>query len=346
MARLFTTGAEELDPDAVWSAITLTNRDYPLLSFADANDRLNTQRTVVEPRTGQACFVLNYDNNQDYLTWTPASTITELYLGFGYWAETLPTTGTKRLVNFLGPNVLLEVQNGGTLRMNSQSASAGLSAQTWHYIEVYFKPCNAGGVIQVKLDGTLVLDVSGDTTSSQEYVTSIQFHNGTENACTGAFDDMVVNDTNGAVNNTWPGPVRLLPVRPNAAGASAQWARAGLDLGANHVQAARLGKWGDVPVLQAGATGLKDSFVVDVPDLPAGATITNIIAVARATAGSGSGSIKLGVRGPGGTESQSASQALGAAYKVLAHVVPLNPDDSAVWEEADLSGLQVSIESD
>jgi hypothetical protein len=345
MARIFTTGAEEFDPDAVWTSVTQgANKNYPLISVADLSQRL-TSGLLVPPRTGQACWTLNYNNNQDWLTFTFPATKTEIFLGFAWYGDVLPSTGTKRLLQFSGPNTTLDIKNGGILSAFGQDSGTAMSADTWHYIEIHYIPLNSGGTFTLKLDGVTVIDFSGDTTSSQEYISGINFFSGTENNYTGAFDDIVINDTSGSVNNSWPGIVRLLPMRPRAAGSDADWSRAGLDLGANFLQAARVGKFGTLPLLQASATTLRDSYLVDIPDLPAGATIKNVIAVARATVGSGSGNIKLGVMGNLGTEDQGAAQALTAAYKVYNHVVALNPEDSAAWEEADINDIQVSIES-
>jgi hypothetical protein len=345
MARLFTTGAEEFDPDAVWTSITQgANKNYPLISVADLSLRL-TSGLLVPPRTGQACWTLNYNNNQDWLTFTFPANKTEIYMGFAWYGDVLPSTGNKRLLQFTGPNTTLDIANGGILTAFSQSSPTAMSADTWHYIEIHYIPLNSGGTFTLKLDGATVIDFSGDTTSSQETISGINFFSGTENNYTGAFDDIVINDTSGSVNNSWPGIVRLLPLRPRAAGVDADWSRAGLDLGANFLQASRVGKFGTLPLLQASTTGLRDSYRVDMPDLPDGAAIKNVIAVARATAGSGSGNLKLGVIGNLGTENQSASQALTAAYKAFTHVVALNPDDSAAWEEADINNIEVSIES-
>ncbi len=85
-----------------------------------------------------------------------------------------------------------------------------------------------------------------------------------------------------------------------------------------------------------------DLYTVDVPDLPAGVTINNIIVQATGKSTSGTGEIALMVKG-GATEDDSADKILTASTMIFQNVWAVNPDDSAAWAESDLADLQIGV---
>jgi hypothetical protein len=201
---------------------------------------------------------------------------------------------------------------------------------------------NSGGVLQIKLDGSTVIDYTGDTTSSSEYVTKVHFRGIDAGGTETLWDDIVINDTSGSLNNSWPGQVRLQPIRPVAAGDSTQFTRAGIDLGTNHAQLRDKGAID--AMLQSDTVDELDLYEMDVPDLPAGALIQNVIVMATARIESGSGSLALVAKNGGNTD-QGSDQVLTAGWQGLVEVFPTNPTDDQAWAEADLDGLQLGIKA-
>jgi len=343
MARIFSTGGEELDPNVVWDTLTTSLE----ASLGYQVNFLTNYVPAVVPRTGYACWRLAGSGGTIRRTF--AANPTEIYMGFAYYTDVnertdrpillLSDTGIQ-LYHYTGDT--LRVTRGGT--QLAISSAGMLSKSVWHYIEVHLKPLNTGGVCQVKLDGFLICDFSGDTTDNNQYLSGIVFQakdihsNGYVSVL---LDDIVVNDTAGSANNSWPGQVRLLPIHPAAAGDSSQWSRTGVNLG-NNIGQTRHSARGIFAVLQTDTAENTDLYIADVPDLPADATITNVIVAAVARKPSGAGGIALLCKG-GSTTQEGANQALAAGYKLYSEAFPVNPADSAAWEESDLTGMQIGI---
>lgn len=346
MTRLFTAGAEESNIKSLWTDLDATNTGYYYIWRRNTEDVYNPPGNAA--RTGEACYILMDSSAFIRHTWGTPST--EIYVGFASSVSALSTVNdfVRFYNNFSNTQYLsARITAGDTLkiyRTGTEIASytgALVSLNAWHYYEFWFKPLNTGGRVTVKIDGTQVIDFTGDTTNGVETVDTffIVGNNGIGNPC--FVDDIVVNDAGGSVNNTWPGQIRLLPVRPNAAGASTQWTRKGVDMGSNHANARSRNRLSHI---ETGTTAQKDLYALEVPDIPAGSTIKNIVGLALGTVQNGSGSVKLGVRA-GATENFGSAQALGADWKYIWQVWDQNPNTTSAWVEADLNGLQGGVES-
>jgi len=353
MARDFSSGAEENDILAVWDGVDPTTNSghvtHNILSRRPDDTVYN-----FAPRTGHGMYALDASNylRRDYGADTSK---TELYWGFAIRPPSLatgeffvaytddPSTYSSRLALAATADGRVNVLRSGTSIVTS---SAGvLVANQWYYVEVWFKPLNTNGRATVKVDGVTVIDYTGDTTAEEEYINAWQI-SGIETVVSGkpitVFDDIVCNDTTGATNNSWPGMVRLLPIRPHTDGNYGQWSRAALDLGSQAAQV-RNGAWG-VTMLQTTDADKLSTFATEVPDLPAGATITNVIVTARARVESGAGVLAPMLRS-NGTDAISADQTLLSTWRNHQYAWAVNPADSAAWEEADLATLEIGVSS-
>jgi hypothetical protein len=87
-----------------------------------------------------------------------------------------------------------------------------------------------------------------------------------------------------------------------------------------------------------------EDFVPELPDLPAGATIKNIVLSERARVQSGAGVVAPMIIS-NGTSSISADQNLVSAWRYYQYAWALNPDDAAAWDEADLALLKIGVSS-
>lgn len=344
MARRLTTGAEETDCNGVWDSIGLTVSPTPVIWGPSDDYGLSNQ-----PRTGRGMYVLR---NDEYLRRNCTDMPTELYYGFAMCAKKIENQyffySFTDDVGVFDRYCRLRALTDGTLEfwrggVNMVSSVSGvITANNWHYIEVWHRPLNADGRFVVKVDGVIAIDYTGDTTDEEEYINGWQLQgNSNDVGEFTLFDDIVCNDTSGPVNNSWPGQVRLLPIRPAAAGTFAQWDRAGVDLGTDH---AHVRQDFDFAMLQTSTPDERQTFTPDIPDLPAGATIQNIIVNVRARVENGSGVVAPMVRSHG-TDAIGSDHTLSSAYHWHAQVWPDNPDDSAPWEEGDLANLEIGFSS-
>lgn len=353
MTRLFTTGAEEADVRAVWdypyvaaNTTTSANRDVGEPTFG-YNEYINWQ-----PRTGRGMYIMNANQ---YLrnSFGDDTSKTELYFGFavrpnlaglGYnpfvvYTDDPDTWSAYLFLRFTAGGVVQLYRSSSTLLQ--QSVAGVLVAGSWHYMEVWVKPRNANGRFTVKVDGVTVIDYTGDTTSDKEYINGYQFSAEDNDEFT-SWDDIVVNDVDGAYNNSWPGMVRLMPIQAHEVGTHSDWTRAGVDLGYDAAQLLQ-GKF-EFSMLQTANADDKHTFAPEIPDLPAGAAIQNIILSPRARVQAGAGVIAPMIIS-NGTEDISPDQTLLSNWKHYQYAWPINPDDAAAWDEADLALLEIGFSS-
>lgn len=351
MARIFTTGAEEVDTVALWDSYDFgvgTNTVYPIIKTGGQDDHAN-----FNPRTGVGMYFLS-SNMYLRKDFGSSTSNTELFWGF---AVRVPSLSTGNIftaftddsgvyANYMSVRLTtggaVEATRSGTV---VQASSVGIiTINQWYYFEIWYKPLDSNGRIVVKIDGSTVIDYTGDTTAEEQYINAWQLGGVEESGARypTAFDDIVCNDASGAVNNSYPGQVRLMPIRPNSSGANSDWTRAGVDLGSDEAQI-RNGSW-EFAMLQTSSADQKQTFTPEVPDLPAGATISNIVISSRARVESGAGVIAPMVNA-NGTENISTDQTLSSTWRYYQYAWAVNPEDSASWEEADLSTLKLGVSS-
>jgi hypothetical protein len=342
MARNLVLTPYALDANAVWDEIYSSS---PGILYVLAGGVVSDP-----PLTGMwACWRLT-GSTSDYARKVLSGSPTELYIHFQFYNKAYNSAANFFTIYnnvTLANSVSLRHLAGGAIglyRGTTQIATTGaVSLSAWHDIEIHYKPKSSTGVFSVKIDGGAEQGITSgdvtDTTDDLVYAIEIKGLNGAPNH--NSFGTIVVNDTSGGVNNSWPGMCRHVPLEL-ISDASVQWTRAGLDLGANY----RQGRVpGDLAVVQTTTTDQVDRYGVDVPDLPAGATIKNIIACAVAKVGAGAGSIAVGVRGSSSTDVYSADQTLVANYKLFWHAADVDPGDSAAWTEGDLSSVNMLLKS-
>jgi len=356
MVRILTDGAEGAEPRAAWdyidNTLTASQGQASVLLQGAVSDGLHGTHT---PRTGRGMYAL--DENQILRKdFGSVTTYTELYWGFAINVPSLSASpffysrndDPGVYTNFVSLSLTADGRIS-IVRYNStllaQSAAGVIAANTWHYIEFYHKPRNSGGITTVKVDGVEVATYSGDTTQEEEFINAFDFSGVTVTSIAvrpTLFDDIVCNDASGASNNSWPGMVRLLPIRGRSEGEYAQWSRAGLDLGDDAAQ--MTGGGFGVHQLQTASADQLVTAAAEVPDLPVGAVITNIVVTARARVESGAGVIAPMVRS-NGTNSISSDQTLTTNWKNFEYAWAVNPADNAAWEEADLATLEIGVSS-
>ena len=351
MARIFTTGAEESDPSALWDVIFSdpgTGQSGQFHAFGKT-DIINFL-----PRTRRGMYVL-YPNQYLEKNFGIVTTYTELFWGFNIHPSELPSSNQAIFYSYNDdPDVYasechVTITPAGAIAayrvstLLASSANGVIAAGNDYYIEVWHKPLDAAGRFTIKVDGVLVVDFTGDTTQEETFISAYRWIGMGSSTSQGmGLDDIVVNDASGSFNNSYPGMVRLLPIRSQSAGTYQQWARAGVNLGFDAAQA-RNGTF-EFTMMQTADIDKKETFVPELPDLPAGASITNIIISLRARVQAGAGVIAPMVIS-GATEDISADQTLISNWQYYQYAWPEDPADSNPWVEADLANLQIGYSS-
>lgn len=239
---------------------------------------------------------------------------------------------------------LLQVLRASTLL--ATASSKPVTPNKWYCIEVRALIDNTNGIVQCKVDGTQVIDYSGDTqATSNANVQSIKVGqlSGDVNATRFLFDDTAINDTTGSVQNSWPGDGAVLFLAPNGNGNYSQLT------GSDGNQVDNYALVDEVPpstddYVQSETVDQRDTYALaDLPgdyDTP---VLVQAVAYA-AMAAAGEGNIKLTVRSGTTDSDDAADQSLGTSYAYYyGDVKYVDPADNGAWTPARVNALEAGV---
>lgn len=192
------------------------------------------------------------------------------------------------------------------------------------------------GIVQVKVDGVVDIDFSGDTKPGTETtINAFQIGQTTANPMTMQFDNVVVDGA------AWPGKTNIQTIRPNGAGNSAQWTSSA---GAN---------WDCVDEVPASDADNVVTNTNDQVDLYAAGnlvgTVDSVVCVQVQARAVKEGvatpqNLALGVR-TGATDYFSADKVIPTAAKSVFNLWAQNPNTSAAWTKTEVDGVEIGIKS-
>jgi hypothetical protein len=221
---------------------------------------------------------------------------------------------------------------------------------TWYCLEVYYLEANApNGRFVVRIDGTTVIDYTGDTQPAA--ATTFDNINFTAGSGTNLLvDDIAVNDTaGGAPDNTWVGDGIISKIYPDGDGTHSNWHGSDGDDVNNYALCDEFPRDDDVTYNyhDGASAGTQQQFALSDWS-GAGKSILRIYAEARArkTTADGAHTIKLGQLAAGGADVVSAGRTLytGAYTRVVGNDALVNPVTGIAWVEADLDALEFVAE--
>lgn len=226
------------------------------------------------------------------------------------------------------------------------ASSLTFPADTWHTLEWRTQITSTTvGVSEVWLDGTRIINFSGDNTNTANAnVQRLQVclgGTGASSVLAGsyvAFDDIAVNDTAGSINNGQIGDGRVFLLKPNGAGSNTNQTRGGTDSGANWSQVDELPPSMTDYVFSASAA-TRDTYALE--DVPAGSWTVNCVEVLAFAANSdaGAGSLGLTVKS-GSTTNEGTAQNLSITAAYYRQLYETDPATSAVWTTTAVSALE------
>src|SRR5574340_1629974 len=211
MTRLWWDGAEDPDGMAVWTAY-------------------NGASVVTTPvRSGARAFLTPY-GKYAYKIFTD---ISEGFFRIGWrisgnynvFKTVRFRNDTTELIT-LGldtANQYFQILVGGSV---VATGTAIYQIDTFYLLEFRVKIDDTVGVAQMKVDGVIDIDYSGDTkpgtATTINNLALVSNYNVAVGAADVFFDDLAINDTTGAVDNSWCGDGRVIYLAPNAAGDATQ----------------------------------------------------------------------------------------------------------------------------
>lgn len=321
--------------------------EHGVLADRIASNGANTSVTTTNPRTGTYCYNLNDVNG--WIQYPNFSAISESYIRFAYRCAgadsgvntcALLSTGTT----IFGMRVLATGISGsiGVYIGSTQKATAtiniGTGAAEYHVFEIRVK-INASGVIQVKYDGTQVINFSGDTTAAGTTFNQLRL-SGNQGGSAHKMDDIALNDTSTASDNSWIGDGGVLaPLVPNGAG---NYTDLIASAGSAYQCVDEIPQNGDTDYVYESLVNKKSTYTMtDVSGLPTGASIARVwVELAAKESAASGGNIATLVRSAT-TDSQGSDQALTIAYaRYVSAEYVTDPADGTAWTPTKVNALE------
>jgi hypothetical protein len=340
MALLFMDGFDHYDP-----------KTYAIKWDNGSSDGYTSWASTGGRRGGGAYRLGDYSNP---LVKTLAASYQTLILGFAfnYEANNPPQDYNWKLCDGSTDHILmrlnissryLEVFRAPSTLLDTYSIP--LTAGVWYYLELKVKIDDSAGIIQLRVNEYLALDLSGIDTRNggNASVNKVKFqgkYNTSGNAFRMLIDDVYICDTSGAQNNDFLGDVRIDTLLPGGPGASTQWTPSA---NANYqcVDDAAFDNGADY--ISDTLAGHQDSFAF--ADLPAGITgikgiQTNLLA--KRTDSGVATKLKPVIR-VGGADYLKTECVLSTAYWAFPEVTELNPATSAAWTKTDIDDAEFGV---
>jgi len=336
MTRLFTDGAEM--QDALISTFSSISANVALTA-ENANPFVSPYYYAVNSSTvagGHLRKVITAATEIYVRTRVMMPTVS-----FNHWPISLwsGTTLVARVGMKLG-TIVWNILSATTILEESLVAPVN---DVWSLLEIYFKLADApNGRFVLYVDGNKLCDFTGDTKiAAPATFDSVGW--GTDSSGTVNIDDIAINDTAGAVDNSYCGDGIVVKIEPDGNGTHNNWHGSDADDVDNYQMCHEFPKDDDTTyVYHDNTSGVQQQFAMSHLSFT-GYTILRIWAEARARKTAASAmTLKLGQLAAGGADVVSAGRALytDAYNRVIGDDSFVNPVDGNPWEEADIDAIE------
>jgi hypothetical protein len=298
--------------------------------------------SVIAGRAGGHALAANSVGSE---LWTPSlTTNSTLIVAFAFLLPT-PPSGAQIMAIYDGQTVgiLLEQTAAGELTLRYPGAGVattsglGLCANVWWFVELKVV-CGSAGSYELRVNGATALSASGINTQVgyDAYYNCVALW-----GCAGAtphFDDLVIMDGTGGVNNDFLGDCAIVAMLPAGAGDVTQWTPSS---GANYACVNENPPDDNASYVQASASGAKDLYAYS--GVTSGGVIHGIQISTDARSSDLSGPILKTLAKSGGVESDDAGQTVpNADYLTLMRVMQTDPSGNP-WTQASLNAAQFGV---
>jgi hypothetical protein len=215
----------------------------------------------------------------------------------------------------------------------------------WYVVEFHIKIHPTAGVFEIRLNGIPAGSFYGNT-QYQSYTSISAF--GLPGKSTGQHDsfvdDVVINDTTGSINNSWPGGLKIVRLAPTADGTSQQWTPT--PAGLTHYTAIDEVPPSATDYLSTFNFGILDTFThPSLPEdvIPTGHLIVQSDAWVMKDAAGSSGAISPSIK-VGSTVYQGTPVAASTTYGLASSTWATNPAGTT-WDITSINNLELGFQS-
>lgn len=229
-------------------------------------------------------------------------------------------------------------------------STATLALNTYTYVECRVTFHDSAGVVQVRLDGVLILTLTGVDTQNTLNASASRLRLGNHGSGAGFtfgtqdVDDVYICDGTGSVNNDFLGDCRVDVVRPTADGAHSAWTPS---TGTTHYTLVdETTPNDDSDYLSTSTAGARDTHALG--DLP---TLTDMViagvqqCVSARKDDAGTREVKGLLTSGATTQAGSVTHALTTSYRYYRQVTETDPATGASWTETGVNALEAGVEN-
>ncbi len=295
-------------------------------------------------RTGGQYMTINATTGLARYSFTPS---TELF--YTYWIyPTGSPLAAADFVNFISTdgvtqlNVRISTGRILSLRRAGVTLVTGTNALTlnqWLRIDVQMTCADSGGIFSLYVNGVLELSFAGDTRASGVALVD-RIELGTYNQ-SWRYDDLVICNSLGSVNNGFIGNASVKALFPSGAGDSTEWSPTTANPNWQNMGSPTGTGLQDANFTHA--SGDLDRYALD--DLGVDSTnIKGVVVTATTKRIASTKTVKLSAKS-GASVSESAAVAPTAAWGIIDHVVESDPATAAAWTRTAVNAMSAGVET-
>jgi hypothetical protein len=219
--------------------------------------------------------------------------------------------------------------------------NARLKINTWYVIEMHLKAHKDLGTIAVRVDGIPDCEYVGPTLDpgSTWTIDAMKWYHWSM-----YLDDIVVNDATGSFNNSWPGCLKVVLLRPNDDGGHSDWTAS---LEGHNYDCVNEVPYDATQYVSTQGIDVRDTYgVQDLPEEAGDVLIVRGDAWAFKDSGSAAQNRKLAFSvNTASTDHDSPDQDLFLSYNLTKYSFDYNPETNAAWTKEEVNNILAGIKS-
>lgn len=258
------------------------------------------------------------------------------------WRNGATALGAVRVINDGSGLRVLSVEVAGSPVATGSTVLAG---DTHYLVEVYVR-LGASGEITLRLEGATEATFTGDTDpGTASTVDRVRYYQNGFLVPAVYLDDLALNDTSGAADNSWCGDGHVIRLAPAGNGDRSELTGSDGDSIDNFLLVGETPHDGDTTHVQSDQVGAADLYALADITLDPDEAIKRVWVEARARETAAEGhTIQVGIKST--NEWWGGDETLTTSYRAVRGAEYLtNPDTGNAWTESEVGALQAGVKA-